>query len=170
MAALHKGSVSHAKGVSQVFHPLLAFEAGLGGGVANAADGVQDRFARAVGDEFGEHRRLVEIAFPEAHRMERHRDEAVEGMGPDALVFEGFREPVRERVAKIELLSVLEPVNEVPDHALALILGDGACEMILLASAPRADKSGVNGAGERFGAALAEGWLDAPGLRAAGGA
>jgi len=136
MAALHKGSVSHAKGVAQVFHPLMAFEARLGGGVAKAVDGVQDRLARAAGDEVGEDRRLVEIAFAEASGVERDRHETVEGMGEDSFVFEGLREPIREWMPKIELPLVLEPMNKVPDHALALIPGDGAGEMILLASAP----------------------------------
>lgn len=143
--------MSHAERVTQVFHPFVAVEPGLGGGVADALQGVQDGFSRAPGDEAREDFGLVELAFAEADRMEGDGNESVEGLGGNALVFHGFHEPVRQGVTQVKVPVVFKAVQELTHHPAAAKAGDGAFEMEPAVPALVADEFTGDGAVEWLG-------------------
>ena len=129
MAALHGGSMSHAKGIAQVFHPLLAVEFCLRRGVADALERVEQGTVGAFGKESAEDFGLVEIALAETRGMQRHGDDGVERLRADAFVVERLGHPIAERMAQVVVAVVFEAVDELADDSAAQVGRDRTVEM-----------------------------------------
>src|SRR5687768_3622670 len=119
----------HAKGVAQVFHPLLAVEPCLRRRVAGALEGVPERVTRTLREQAGEDLRLVEIALAKTRGMERHRDDRIERLSADAVVIQRLCHPVGQRMAEVKMTVVFETMDELTDHAAAEVVRDCALKM-----------------------------------------
>jgi hypothetical protein len=86
------GAPAEVEGGFEIEEPVFAAEGGLGGGVAEAAEGVDDGEAGEGAEGVGEFSGLVEFAFAEAARVEGDWDEDPVLASGDARVVEGVEE------------------------------------------------------------------------------
>jgi hypothetical protein len=150
------GAPAEVEGGFEIEEPVFAAEGGLGGSVAETAEGVDDGEAGEGAEGVGEFCGLVEFAFAEAARVERDGDKDPVLTGGDARVVEGVEEERGEREAEGDAAAVLEVVDGGADGAAAHEGGDGEGVVLGLAHAVGAGEVVGDGALERFAADGAE--------------
>src|SRR5438128_10895508 len=113
----------------QIFHPLGTIECGLGGGVANALEHRHrfDRYLRA--QQFGQQGALVKTALALPGRMQRHRDDEVEGAAAQPLVVQRGKQPACSEMAQVNLLVILKLKKDAAHNASTAVSCYGSIEI-----------------------------------------
>jgi hypothetical protein len=131
-------------------------------GVSDALETIDDRLTCSHGRHPRQNVGLVELTLAFSRRVERYRDECVEGFAGDAGIAEGIHEPLREEMAQVVLTVIFEAMDEAPDNVLTAMGCSGVGEVEAPIRAIRACKGAVDLAVKGMRADIAERCLDSP--------
>lgn len=153
----HIDTLSQGERIPQVLHSFDAIESRLSVSVSPAFNTTQDWNPCPSGESFGKSVGLVESAFSQSCRVQRHGNQTIGRIFLYSCVLHGFDQKLGEHTPQIKLTPVLKAMDQVSQNTLCLVVGYSAIKGRRAIFAIRTGELSDNHALKRSGATTTEG-------------